>query len=376
MTEVITRPAVKVQQGKKTLFTTSFTVGDFDRQGFYRVNRLDPQGGFQRLLQETRAKRLKSYAVEAWKAGHQTFLPTSVFLATEKTVQFDSIKNAISFRLEDVCPFDVVDGQHRIEGLRLAAAEIHELRDFPVIANIAVDTSEVEQMLHFYVVNTTQRAVDPAVGMHIRARFFRMLETQTLPYIPSWIEREIKKGTDEEAIRILEFLNTHASSPWRGQIQGANERRSESTTITEKTFASALKKTILVASHPLKFFDETKRKDIFLNYWMAVENVFTDSNTRGNTVVFKAMGALFFCRLSAAVISRANFHRSYCVEDFEKIFKSTESYVPSDSVAMLTPEWWESGGGASGMNAGAVEKKAVEFSQAVMSAEVDQDGNI
>ena len=64
MTEIIKCPAVMIQQGEKTLFATSLTARDFRRDGFTRVSRLDPEaenpetGGFQRILQEARAKKI------------------------------------------------------------------------------------------------------------------------------------------------------------------------------------------------------------------------------------------------------------------------------------------------------------------------------
>lgn len=376
MTDLITRPAVRIQQGSKTLFATSFTVADFSRPDFYRVNRLDPKvGGFQRLLQETRAKRLKSYAMEAWKQGQQTFLPTSIFLATDKSIEFDSQRNMLSFNT-NICPFDVVDGQHRIEGLLLAAKEEPELGQFPIITNIAVNTSPEEQMLHFYVVNTTQKAVDPGVGLHIRARFSRMLETHNLPYIPSWIKREIDTGKDEDAIQIINFLNTEEDSPLRGRIQGAHETRKKDSSVTEKSFSVILKKTIFNnPMHPLKvMFSENKRNTVFLHYWQAVARVFTNSDTQDNTVVYKSTGIEFFCRLSMAILSHAHFSRSYRVEDFEEIFRSLEEYVSPESQAILTPEWWKSGSVASGYNSGAISKMAVEFSQYVNALSVDTHG--
>ena len=313
---------------------------------------------------------MASYAVEAWREGRQTFLPTSVFLATEKKIGFDAQRNEIAFRIADVCPFDVVDGQHRIAGILRAAEEEPALLDFPIPTNIAVETSAVEQMLHFYVVNTTQQAVDPGVGMNIRARFFKMLETHNLPYIPSWIKKAVERGTDNEAIKIIRFLNKNEGSPWQGSIQGPNEVRGPGTrfSVTEKAFAGTIKRTILTANHPLSLFPPDKRNTVFMHYWCAVERVFTNPDTRDNTVVFKTTGVEFFCRLSAAVINRANWDRSYQIENFERILRSAEAYASADSAAMLAPEWWKSGGMASRLNRGGADKKAVEFSRAVMDA--------
>ena len=368
----IKRPAVKIQQGNKTLLATSFRVEDFQNPGFYRIDRLDPEnraGGYQRILQKSRAKSLANYVVEAWEANRRAFLPTSVFLATEKDIAFDEERNEINFRSTEVCPFDVVDGQHRIEGLLLAAEKIPELARFPIAANIAVNASYAEQVLHFYIVNTTQRAVDEGVAQQIRARFYEMLDTENLPYIPSWMEKRISTGTDQEALSVVTFLNSEDDSPWCNRVQMANQEHSASHSVTQKTFVNVLKKTILRDGHPLKFEDDNRRNRIFKKYWIAIERIFTETSTRNKTVVFKSTGSLFFCRVSSTVISIANStNRLYRVEDFERIFQSVRDYLSPEISPIISPDWWISGGPASGMNSGAIEKKAVEFSRAMNEA--------
>ena len=370
--EPIKRAAVRVNQGGKTLFVTYFRASDFEIPDFYRIDRLDPQnqGGYQRLLQEERANRLKRYLAEAWAENQQAFLPTSVFLATERDIKFDETRNEICFRPTEVCPFDVVDGQHRIEGLLRAAKENPELKDFPIVANIAINMQEVEQMLHFYVVNTTQRPVDPSVGQQIRARFFSKLETESLPYIPSWIKGQIVAGTDYQAINMLNSLNSEEDSPWFGKIQMANDpRNSQQHTIKQNSFVTGLKKGVLIGGHPLSMMgDPDLRNRIFKNYWIAVDRIFVDSETKHNTVVYKSTGALFFCRVSSAVIHRAHWEKAYKVDDFTQIIESTREHLPSNLLPIMTPEFWESGNDASGMNSGAVDKMAVEFNQAITAA--------
>ena len=50
--KTIRRPAIRINQGRRTLFLTSFTVGDFMTHGFYQVDHLDVHEGtgMQRLL--------------------------------------------------------------------------------------------------------------------------------------------------------------------------------------------------------------------------------------------------------------------------------------------------------------------------------------
>ncbi len=368
----IKRPAVKIQQGNKTLLATFFRVEDFQNPDFYRIDRLDPENktktGFQRILQEERANRVANYVVEAWKKDRQAFLPTSVFLATEKDIAFDEQRNEIHFNRMDVCPFDVVDGQHRIMGLLRAAEKIPELGQFPIAANIAIMASRPEQMLHFYVVNMTQKAVDPAVAQRIRGRFTDMLETENLPYIPSWIRNQIEAGTDQDALSVVDFLHSAADSPWNNRIEMGNKKL-PGHFIKQKSFVNALKKSIIKDSHPLVFVgDKDKRNRIFKNYWIAIEHIFTEPKTHDDSVVFKAIGAMFFCRASSVIINVAQSTQSYKVEDFVNIFQSVREHLPPEALSIMDPNWWVSGGPASGMNSGSAEKKAVEFARAVNAA--------
>ena len=382
---IFEKPCVKIQQGEKVLLITSFTVGDFMTTGpdFYSINRLDPDSendsemGFQRLLQKERAKRLAKYAIEAKKSGnHAAFLPTSVFLATEQNIDFDETQNKIRFDHADVCPFDVVDGQHRIKGLLSAAEEMEDIKDYPIAVNIAINSSSIEKMLHFYIVNMTQKAVDPAVGERIRARFFKMLKTEKMPFIPSWIKNKIESGVDYDAISYVDFLNSDPQSPWCGKIQLSNKERESFHTITQKSFITSLKKSILREEHPLLLADNDPdmRKKILAKYWSAVTDIFTSSEYK-ETVVFKSIGALFFNRLSSAVINIANSRQSYKKEDFVGIFRAAENNLSDELLPLMTPGWWASGGGASDMNSGAVDKKSAEFRHAITQSARSQNNS-
>ena len=184
MSKVITRPASLVKQGNLRLFTTSLRVADLLIDNFYDIERLDPDNpedkGFQRVLNKTRAKRLADYLVEG-QENHDAFLPTSVFLATDKDISFDPTTNTISFDVETIGPFSVVDGQHRIEGLKLAAAKHADLLNFEVPVNIAPNLPKIAQMCHFLIVNTTQKSVDTAVEQRIFARLTESLEIEEVP---------------------------------------------------------------------------------------------------------------------------------------------------------------------------------------------------
>lgn len=362
----LTRPASIVRQGSLTLYTTSFPVKDLKLRGFYAIEKLDPAGagtGYQRLLNEGRAKRLAEYLVDGLQEN-DAFLPTSIFLATSKNIPFDDKTNTITFDVAEVGPFNVVDGQHRIAGLIMAAERDAALLDFEVPVNIAVNLDDISQMCHFLIVNTTQRSVDKAIEQQIVARLTQMTGLKALPTIPRWIRRQVEKGEDERAIKVANFLNTDVSSPWRGKIRMANDE-SDGGTINQKSFINSLKKYVFSANNPLSgtAYDST-RPAILSNYWAAVVDLLVD-DSEVSTVIYKTTGVDLFHMVSATVFTQLAARRDFKVDSIKSTLQHGLDNLPDESRAMAHPEWWHRGQAASGVNSAAVRKLAASLSYAI-----------
>ena len=303
MSSVIVRPAALVKQGNLRLYTTSLRVQDLMVPNFYTIERLDPDApndmGYQRLLNRSRAKKLADYVLDG-QDSDDAFLPTSIFLATDKDISFDSGTNSISFDIAAVGPFSVVDGQHRLEGLKMAAEKNHEVGSFEVPVNIAVNLPSIAQMCHFLIVNTTQRSVDRAVEQRIYARLTEALSFEEVPKLPKWIRRIVESGDDEQALRIVDHLNGAPDSPWFGKIEMANEEV-KTATISQRSFVKAIKRYVLTANNPISVRAPEQQKKIFFNYWRAIADLLDISRP---TVLFKYNGVELFCRFSTPVFNK------------------------------------------------------------------------
>ena len=374
----VRRPAIKIQQGNRTLFLTSFTVKDFLAGDFYRVDHLDVQGttGMQRLLNDSRARSFGKDVVDADKRN-EAFLPTSVFLATEGSISYDEQNKELYFDSDPargVCPLDVVDGQHRLEGLKLAAEKSEHLLDFPISVVIAHRMSETEKMLQFVTVNTKQKAVDKGVVQHITARFTQMLDVEHLPYLPDWLRREVDKGGDDRGLRIIKRLNSDESSPWRGRIQLADEPKSRRHTITQSTFVATLKKTVLNKYHPFNatLVDSEKQLAVLINYWKAIDDILvddtTDANGKAASVVFKYNGLEFFLSILHAVINVLSRNRNFTEGAIAKCIRDAEDHLSPQNAPAMAPDFWRPGGLASSMNRAGISQLATDFSEAIASA--------
>lgn len=362
----ITRPAAIVRQGQLKLYATSLPVRDLRRPGFYAIEKLDPDGagpGYQRLLNEGRAKRLAEYLIDGHEEG-DAFLPTSIFLATDKDIEFDETTNTINFDISQVGPFNVVDGQHRIAGLVRAAEKDPSLLGFEVPVNIAVGLDDISQMCHFLIVNTTQRSVDKAIEQQIVARLTKLVSLEKTPTIPRWIRKQVERGEDARAIDIATFLNTEPASAWNGKIRMANDE-ADGATINQKSFVNSLKKYVFSANNPLSAPSfESNRRQILMNYWNAVVEILVD-DSGVSTVVFKTIGVDFFHMVSATVFTHLAARRDFKKDSVKALLQHGFRNLPDENVAMSHPEWWQRGGVASGINTAAVRKLANALSDAI-----------
>ena len=364
MNATIRVPAARVRQGELLLYATSMKVRDLVRDGFYSVETLDPDDpndrGFQRVLNTARAKKLADY-IRRGQDNKDAFLPTSVFLATDKTIGFDEHANTIEIDTGKVGPFSVVDGQHRLEGLKMAAARDARVLDFETPVNIAVNLPRIAQMCHFLIVNTTQKSVDKAVEQRIIARLTAALGVEDMPSLPKWILNTVEKGEVDRAVKFADYLNEAEGSPWNGKILMANS--ASDGTVNQRTFVKAIVKYVLTANNPLSIVhDFEKERRIFLNYWRAVANVLDDGNA---TVLYKYNGVELFCKFSIPFFVKLQDRGSFTVQTMEKVLRACFENVEGDYAGVGHPEWWAKGSKASFLNAGAINVVSQEMAKAL-----------
>ena len=245
MSDFIQTVASRVRQGDLTLYTTSLTVGQLIAPGFFSVETLDPEDtsdkGYQRLLNKARAKKLADYIVKGQESS-DAFLPTSILLATDKTLTYAEETHTLTIDPANAGSFSVVDGQHRLEGLRMAVEKDRRVIDFEVPINIAEGLPKIHQMCHFLIVNTTQRSVDKSVEQRIITRLTEALHVENMPSLPKWIQNIVEKGEVEKAVKLVDFLNTDPSSPWKGRVKLANDTKTAKSgkTINQRSFVKAI----------------------------------------------------------------------------------------------------------------------------------------
>lgn len=369
----ITIPAAKVQQGSLQLFATSIKVRDLVATGFYSVETLDPEDpndtGYQRLLNSARAKKLADYIIKG-QDSKDAFLPTSVLLATDKSVPYDEHTNRIVINTSEIGPFSVVDGQHRLEGLKLAAQKDVRVLDFEVPVNIAINLPRIAQMCHFLIVNTTQRSLDKSVEQRIIARLTEALDVEDLPSLPKWITNIVERGEIDKAVKYADYLNETPDSPWKGKIRMANEE-GDGSSVNQRSFVKAIVKYVMTSNNPLSIWNDfEKEKKVFLNYWKAIAEVLDDGNA---TVLYKYNGVELFCKFSIPFFSKLMEKGKFTVPVMAEMLRKCFENIEGEHAGAGHPEWWHKGGKSSFMNAGAINVVSQEMTKALHKVSMNSE---
>lgn len=346
--------AALVKQGNLTLYTTSIPVKSLVSPGFYSVETLDPtdssDAGYQRVLNESRARRLADYIISGLDTK-DCFLPTSVFLATSAALSYDPLSGDLEIDSLKVGPLSVVDGQHRLEGLRIAALKDDRVLDFAMPVNIAVELPHLHQMCHFLIVNSTQKSVDKSVEQRIMSRLTAAVDVEDVPHLPRWIRKIVDKGEVDLAIKMVDYLNSTEGSPWKGRIILPNTGATGSS-IKQHSFVKSIVKYVLTASNPITVFqDAEKERKVFTNYWIALASLLDDGE---DSVLYKYNGVELFCRFSTPLFMKCQDRNSFTSSTMRSLLEACFDNLEGEYGGVGHPEWWAKGGTAGNLNSSAI----------------------
>lgn len=148
-----------VSQGVAKFYSLTMPSDILANTCFVSTRDADPREGFQRMLDQSRAKEIADY-IDSGKGS----IPTAIILSAQpeakmqyssknKTIEFDCVQNA----------FLILDGQHRIFGFSLAKTAVR----VPVI--IYNGLSRKEETRLFVDINTKQRPVPAELVLDIKS---------------------------------------------------------------------------------------------------------------------------------------------------------------------------------------------------------------
>src|SRR6266566_3256858 len=150
-------PALKLVQRGVEFFVTRLSIEDISK--LYRVDRFDTEEnvrGYQRSLDDSRARQVQRYVQEE-RPGT---LPAAIVMNCRGPhgLQFIESSHGVG-RLRIKGKLWLVDGQHRVAGLELAAEKDKQMGAYTLPVVILRGRNRESEMEHFFVINDRQKGV-------------------------------------------------------------------------------------------------------------------------------------------------------------------------------------------------------------------------
>lgn len=149
-----------ITQGKHKFYSATMPIDLIAECCSTNPREADPVAGFQRTLDESRAKSIANYIRDGGT------IPSSIIISAqiESRLAYNARNKTISFEVSPAS-FLILDGQHRVFGFRKLMNEDLKYR-VPVI--IYSELSPVEEARLFIDINTLQRAVPKELLLDIK----------------------------------------------------------------------------------------------------------------------------------------------------------------------------------------------------------------
>lgn len=219
-----------------------------------RRGETEEQGAVQRILNKRRITGIKDFLLNGG------YFPNNIILNFVKTenITIDKNSNSLSIVTEPRIA-QIIDGQHRVEGLKEAIKISNEIGDveFPVLLTLNIETAKCAEI--FVSINTEQKSVPKSLIYDL----YGLLNIQNRDF-------SVDRGTD-----IAEILNKDELSPYQGFIKFPGSRKLKGG-IQLSTLVNNLKPLVKRDGEFNKYSIDTleTQAKVLINYFRAIESCY------------------------------------------------------------------------------------------------------
>ena len=260
------------KEGVRVFISTLAALDLIDRYAIDRWTTENP-GGYQRVPEERRFSERRGSIVRYLMKEMGCF-PSSILLNVRGELSFEEDEDFGWCSLGELDIGDerlwLIDGQHRVEGLKRAIERNADFEQYPVVVSILQLPERFDELMLFYIVNRRQRGVPTELA-------YRHLQRMLWERGTDWLyDLEGKIGVQRGlAAEVVDYLSEEPASPWHGRIQRVAEPRHEEHILRDKTMIRSV-----VEILKEKVFEGMKVKelaDLLIDYWNAVSHVYPEA---------------------------------------------------------------------------------------------------
>jgi DGQHR domain-containing protein len=350
-------PAIRFIQSGRTFYSLCLTGRQLLDDKFATVDKWTPSNpdGYQRDPSRRRFSRVASYL--RGEMGVPGVLPQSVLLGLRGQAKFQALPNAATAGSvkkptselgtltipKQLLPLQEVDGQHRLGGVREAAANVG-FHDYPVPAVICEESNSLTEAMLFYNINTTSVKVPVDLAQRLIAQQSENDETRDMLVKTGkqWITR---------ATEIVDILNDTPDQPWSNYIMVPGVANDHG--VRQNTLVRSFQP-LLTGDNVYKTQTSGTLAQLLIRYWKAIESVWpaaVHSESRNDYALMKSVGVLTMHGIAPQLFEVVRTqHGKITEEGLTSVMEDIEKKVPE--------EFWSSDGEAGHVG---TNHKAVRF---------------
>lgn len=302
----------------RSIYLTTLKVKDLIDERDIKIDfwrkeeKLGTNQGYQRI--PTRARLLK--IVKFVEEEENPIFPTTILLGGREKLEFKS-RDGEEGTLKLNRPLWIIDGQHRILGLRLAVGKGYDEwkeREIPVV--ILDNFSKPEETIQFYILNTTQKRVPTDLAQRL-IRKISYEEVSPIAFSPS-DEWKIK------GLQVVDLLNetSEENNVWFERIRLPNTEKRRYHIINQNSFLTSLKPLLSQGALQGKEKPSDICYKIIRNYWLAIKEIIPEPFASPREyVIQKTPGVFSLHDLANRIMLGTNdFTVAYFKKILEKVF--------------------------------------------------------
>ena len=253
-----------IRQDGTELFVTTMRAADLLERMKIDVWGKDDQGekGYQRMPEPGRMRAVARYL----RTERKALMPTTILLNARQPLDYDEEADGTgTLHVPEDVTLWVVDGQHRLGGFEYAIRNqgYERFNDYtlPVVIMIGLPTEEEAEQ--FRVINETAKKVRTDLARRLLAFVSRSSREGRLQI------RVQGRVWEAAAAEVIDVLNSHDDSAWRGRIQQPNEKKNPGHTIRELSFSTSLRP--ILNTFPYQDWRPARVAELLKGYWKAWE---------------------------------------------------------------------------------------------------------
>lgn len=281
MSSTLKLSARATKQGDTLFYYTSIPAVDLIDEDKFTADRWNnaSQQGYQREINEPHSRRIAQF-IRGKGGANTNVLPTPVVINIrgKLTVSTPDANGMVTIEVSDREPGYIIDGQHRIEGVRkISKDDENDVLDSYELGVILTNFNLEEEMVHFKNLNGTSNRPSKSLAQVIGHQLYQLSGEAPV----TWNEQ-----ATNSAVALTIRLATDPASPFFGKIAiGGLRKRSFHTTV-QSAFVQALMPLFTNG----RFSDPTIQPEItyqyVLHFWKAVQAVWPEAmaNPESSTI--------------------------------------------------------------------------------------------